>query len=191
MKDLNVCLFGDFRSGKTALVQSYVSDQFPEQYVPTVYDRYKTTVTVEGQAWTLILWDTSGQEDFDSIRPLSYSHADVILVCFSVVSRSSYENVKLKWAPLAEQGLPEAKVVLVGCKTDLRDDAGASRSRRRGDAISEAEGAKLANDIGASRYIDCSALKRTHLKDVMEACCRLAITVQKERPVCQSSCVIL
>lgn len=41
----------------------------------------------------------TGQEDYDRLRPLSYPQTDVFLVCFSVVSPSSYENVREKWVP--------------------------------------------------------------------------------------------
>jgi len=37
-----------------------------------------------------------GQEDYDRLRPLSYPQTDVFLVCFSVVSPASFENVKEK-----------------------------------------------------------------------------------------------
>lgn len=44
-----------------------------------------------------VLWLLpSGQEDYDRLRPLSYPQTDVFLVCFSVVSPSSFENVKEK-----------------------------------------------------------------------------------------------
>ena len=39
---------------------------------------------------------STGQEDYDRLRPLSYPQTDVFLVCFSVVSPSSFENVKEK-----------------------------------------------------------------------------------------------
>jgi GTPase SAR1 family protein len=41
----------------------------------------------------------AGQEDYDRLRPLSYPQTDVFLVCFSVVSPSSFENVKEKVKP--------------------------------------------------------------------------------------------
>ena len=37
-----------------------------------------------------------GQEDYHRLRVLSYPRADVFLVCFSVASRASFENVKEK-----------------------------------------------------------------------------------------------
>lgn len=49
---------------------------------------------------TVLIFSSLGQEDYDRLRPLSYPQTDVFLVCFSVVSPSSFENVKEKvgWA---------------------------------------------------------------------------------------------
>jgi len=56
---------------------------------------------VGGNICSLLFYDISltGQEDYDRLRPLSYPQTDVFLVCFSVVSPSSFENVKekVKW----------------------------------------------------------------------------------------------
>jgi hypothetical protein len=38
----------------------------------------------------------TGQEDYDRLRPLSYPQTDVFLVCFSVITPASFENVKEK-----------------------------------------------------------------------------------------------
>ena len=61
-----------------------------------VFDNYAVTVMIGGEPYTLGLFDTAGQEDYDRLRPLSYPQTDVFLVCYSVVSPSSYENVKEK-----------------------------------------------------------------------------------------------
>lgn len=61
-----------------------------------MFDNYAVTVMIGGEPYTLGLFDTAGQEDYDRLRPLSYPQTDVFLVCFSVISPSSYENVKEK-----------------------------------------------------------------------------------------------
>jgi len=53
-------------------------------------------VMVDGKIISLGLWDTAGQEDYDRLRPLSYPQTDVFVICFSLVSPPSYENVRSK-----------------------------------------------------------------------------------------------
>lgn len=54
------------------------------------------SVMVDGKPISLGLWDTAGQEDYDRLRPLSYPQTDVFLICFSLVSPPSFENVRTK-----------------------------------------------------------------------------------------------
>ena len=77
----------------------YTTNKFPSEYVPTVFDNYAVTVMIGDDPYTLGLFDTAGQEDYDRLRPLSYPQTDVFLVCFSVTSPASFENVKEKWFP--------------------------------------------------------------------------------------------
>ena len=75
---------------------SYTTNTFPVKYVPTVFDNYAVTVLIANQPYTLCLFDTAGQEDYDRLRPLSYPQTNVFLICFSVVSPDSLMNVKEK-----------------------------------------------------------------------------------------------
>ena len=68
----------------------------------------------------LALWDTAGQEDYDRLRPLSYPDTDVILMCFSIDSPDSLQNIPEKWVPEVKHFCPNVPIVLVGNKKDLR-----------------------------------------------------------------------
>lgn len=63
----------------------------------------------------LALWDTAGQEDYDRLRPLSYPDTDVILMCFSIDSPDSLENIPEKWTPEV------SAFVIVSCFSYLLD----------------------------------------------------------------------
>ncbi|KAK3943184.1 P-loop containing nucleoside triphosphate hydrolase protein [Diplogelasinospora grovesii] len=161
---------GDGAVGKTCLLISYTTNAFPGEYIPTVFDNYTACVHVKGQPVSLGLWDTAGQEDYDRLRPLSYPQTDVFLICFSVVSPPSFDNVKAKWYPEISHHAPNVPIILVGTKLDLREDPAtiASLEAKRETPISYAQGVALANTIHARKYVECSARTQSNLKAVFD-----------------------
>ena len=63
-----------------------------------------------------------GQEDYDRLRPLSYPGSHIALLCFSIADPDSHEPVCTRWMPELHHFLPDIPVVLVACKTDLREN---------------------------------------------------------------------
>lgn len=68
-----------------------------------------------------------GQEDYDNIRPLSYAGTDVFIACFSLVNRTSFENISSKWFPELAETCPKVPIILVGTKLDLKKELQRSR----------------------------------------------------------------
>ena len=58
-----------------------------------VFENYLVNTEVDGQLVEMALWWTGSMEDFDRMRPLSYRNTDVILICFAIDDRESFENV--------------------------------------------------------------------------------------------------
>lgn len=128
MKSIKCVVIGDGAVGKTSLLISYTTNTFLQDYTPTIFDNYTTTVSHEvsesdtkllsyideyknknnilsdGKLFVkLNLWDTAGQEEYDKLRPLSYPQTDIFLICFSINEVSSFLNVFEKWIPEIKQ----------------------------------------------------------------------------------------
>lgn len=125
------------------------------------------------EPYTLGLFDTAGQEDYDRLRPLSYPQTDVFLVCFSVTSPASFENVREKWFPEVHHHCPGVPCLIVGTQTDLRDDPQVrdKLSKQKMQPVRKEDGERMAKDLGAVKYVECSALTQFKLKDVFDEVC--------------------
>ena len=128
MRSIKCVVIGDGAVGKTSLLISYTTNTFPQDYVPTVFDNYTTTISLKDpnvmenstntsvttethsgptsthsnehlRVFKLNLWDTAGQEEYDRLRPLSYPQTDIFLICFAITEKNSFRNVCDKWLP--------------------------------------------------------------------------------------------
>lgn len=146
----------------------------------------------------LSLWDTAGQEEFDRLRSLSYDNTDVVVLCFSVDSKDSLENVESKWIGEIQENCPGVKLVLVALKCDLRENGeeeeeggatdGAQREKKP--MIEYNQGLDVARRIKAMRYLECSAMRNRGVNEAFTEAARVALSVKPSGEE-ESKCVIM
>ncbi len=115
------------------------------------------------------------------MRAFSYTNTDVFLVCFSVVSPTSFNNALKMWINEIRQSSSSSRTVpfvLVGTKVDLRTNLAEiellAKSKQK--PITREQGERAAKEYGAYAYIECSALTQENLKETFDAAILATLT---------------
>lgn len=158
-------------------------------------------IFVDGVHIELSLWDTAGQEEFDRLRSLSYDDTHAIMLCFSVDSKDSLENVESKWVGEIAENCQGVKLVLVALKCDLREQSadeegeaaegadGAQKEKK--DMINYNQGLEVARRIGALRYLECSAMRNRGVNEAFTEAARVALSVKSNGEKGDSKCSVM
>jgi len=126
------------------------------------------------------------------------------MLCYSVDSKDSLENVESKWVGEIADNCPGVKLVLVALKCDLRENAeededaaaattgtdgagGAQREKKP--MINYDQGLEVARRINAMRYLECSAMRNRGVNEAFTEAARVALSVKKDRQ--EKSCVVM
>ncbi|KAI4497714.1 hypothetical protein M0802_007254 [Mischocyttarus mexicanus] len=119
--DLKVVLLGSAAVGKTSLSGRFINEAFDED--PT----YRNTIGVafsakqmeiDGHKIVMGIWDTAGNERYESMTRIYYRGAKAAVVCFDVTMRDTFRKAKF-WIRELRAVEEECKIYLVGTKTDI------------------------------------------------------------------------
>ena len=136
-------LLGDSGVGKTSIISQYISGAFYNNTPSTngaSYTSKKVIFKDLNKSITLDIWDTAGQEKYKSLIKFFYKDASIAILVYDITNKQSFESLKTYWIKqLKDLGEKHLILCIAGNKCDLYNK----------EQVSEKEGKKFAEDIGA------------------------------------------
>ena len=131
----------------------------------------------------MAIFATTGQEDYDRLRPLSYPGTNIVLICFSVDHPLSATHVIEKWVSEIRRYCDRCSIILVACKIDLRtDEHTIAELEKIGEKpVTSAIGRRIAAHIKADAYMECSAKTREGVQELFVHAARLSLEKRSHR----------
>ena len=138
---VKITLLGSSGVGKTCIIKRYTEGSFDENSPSTAGASYSNkSLVIENKHIQLDLWDTAGQEKFRSLGRHFYKDSYIVCLVYDITSIQSFEDLKSKWYDdLKKYGEKYNILAVVGNKSDCYEN----------EAVTEEEGRKYANSIGA------------------------------------------
>jgi len=146
-----IVILGSGAVGKSALTIRLITDNFLDDYDPTIEDLYKKTITVDDIPVPVEVLDTAGQEEFYPMQDEWIRNSRGFLLVYAVTDRASFEGLsqfydKVRRIKENEQMVP---IVIVGNKCDLHSER----------EVKTFEGEKIANSWGCPFYETSAKMK--------------------------------
>ena len=124
-KEINIktIIIGDTYSGKTSILNRYINHYFNTSFMATIgVDYYKNELIKENTKYKFTIWDTSGQEKFNSIITSYYRDTGAVIFVFDLTNYNSFLNIKNWIAKVELFSNNKIMKILVGNKSDLADN---------------------------------------------------------------------
>ncbi|EDO37162.1 predicted protein, partial [Nematostella vectensis] len=177
-----IVILGDSTVGKTCLLLQlcYKSNTMSRKHLESISNNYVANIIVDGKVYKLELCDV---DNLDTKISKPFSDTDVFCLCFSVGDMDSFRHVENKWYAEVKNCSPNSPIIVVGTKTDLRENENKKRGKKDDDSptaiVSVKEGRKMAKKLGAKRYLECSALTQKGYVEVFTEAVKVCVAPKK------------
>eukprot|EP01119_Soliformovum_irregulare_P006668 TRINITY_DN188_c0_g1_i1.p1 TRINITY_DN188_c0_g1~~TRINITY_DN188_c0_g1_i1.p1 ORF type:complete len:206 (-),score=41.37 TRINITY_DN188_c0_g1_i1:62-679(-) len=131
---LKVVILGNAGVGKTSVMNQYVNRKFSAAYKATIGADFLTReVMVDGKLVTMQIWDTAGQDRFQSLGVAFYRGSDACILVYDVNNGASFEALQTWKDEFLLQARPshpeEIPFVVLGNKIDMPENRMVSQRR--------------------------------------------------------------
>eukprot|EP00162_Nutomonas_longa_P012994 comp21363_c0_seq1/m.46024 comp21363_c0_seq1/g.46024 ORF comp21363_c0_seq1/g.46024 comp21363_c0_seq1/m.46024 type:complete len:219 (+) comp21363_c0_seq1:242-898(+) len=143
---MKIIVVGNGGVGKTSLIQRFVNGTYTDTYKKTIGVDFldKEHTAGNGEVVNMMIWDTAGQDEFETVTRVYYRGAAACIIAFSIIDRDSFEAVE-KWKSKVDAECGDIAMVLMQNKMDLIDDA----------VVDIKEADRLAERLGMKVYRTC------------------------------------
>jgi small GTP-binding protein len=100
---IKIIVVGSMAVGKTCLIAHYQTGKFLSEIPSTCGSSFvQIKKVIKGKKYTLNLWDTAGQEKYDSLTKIFTKNANIVILVYSIVDKKSFQSLN-KWLKLVKE----------------------------------------------------------------------------------------
>ena len=160
-KDLlnfKIIIIGNSGVGKTSITNNATKNIFIENYRSTIgMEIFSLYIKINHRLLKLQIWDTCGQEIYQSLITNFYRNSSVAFMVYSIDNKESFDHIDNWLKEIKYTNNPDTKIFLIGNKTDLDNER----------KVSFEEGKIYANNYEFSAFYETSAKTGDKVDEIM------------------------
>ena len=160
-RSIKIILLGDSSVGKSSLIQRLIKNEFSELPATVAIEYHTYKISINDFSIRMQIWDTAGQEKFNSIVSNYYKGTDVGIFLYSVEKANSFNNVKIWFESLKESIGQNSLNILLGNKSDIEE-------KKKEVSFEQGENFATENNFYLFREISCKINSEEEVENIME-----------------------
>ena len=143
--------------GKTTIITHYKKGKFIKTKKRTINSTIcKKNLILNGNHFSLLIWDTAGEEKYHALGPIFYNGTDGAIIVYDCTNKESFNKAEKWFQELKEICASSPRIILVGNKIDLPNKA-----------VNTEDGQNLARKYRAN-FFEISALSGNGIDAIFE-----------------------
>ena len=119
---IKLLVLGDLSVGKTSFIYRFTEDKFDSKIIATTGLDLKTAdIILDSKKIRVQIWDTAGQEKFNSITKNLILRVQGIILLFDLTNKESFDNLSSWIKIIREHCGNKMQILIVGNKNDLEE----------------------------------------------------------------------
>ena len=158
---IKVIILGDSYVGKSSLINRLINNKFVELSSTLSIEYHTYIISINDYKIRMQLWDTAGQEKYNSIISNYYKGTDVAIFVYSIDKQETFENIQMWYKHLKENN-EDSLNILIGNKLDMEKEGA------RVVSYENAENFARDNNFFLIREISCKSKEAYEIEDIYE-----------------------
>ena len=158
---IKVIILGDSYVGKSSLINRLINNKFVELSSTLSIEYHTYIISINDYKIRMQLWDTAGQEKYNSIISNYYKGTDVAIFVYSIDKQETFENIQM-WFKHLKENNEDSLNILIGNKLDMEKEGA------RVVSYENAENFARDNNFFLIREISCKSKEAYEIEDIYE-----------------------
>ena len=160
-KSIKVIILGDSNVGKSSLIHRLINKEFVDLPATLGIEYHTYVISINEFKIRMQIWDTAGQEKFNSIVSNYYKNTEVAIFVYSIDKENTFDNIKKWYNKFYENCTGNSINILLGNKSDLKDE-----NRK----VSYEQGKNFAknNNLKIFKEISCKSNDDNEVNNIIE-----------------------
>ena len=158
---IKVIILGDSYVGKSSLINRLINNKFVELSSTLSIEYHTYIISINDYKIRMQLWDTAGQEKYNSIISNYYKGTDVAIFVYSIDKQETFENIQI-WFKHLKENNEDSLNILIGNKLDMEKEGA------RVVSYENAENFARDNNFFLIREISCKSKEAYEIEDIYE-----------------------